>query len=213
MRRNQITRRPQKLRRRVLAGAALAGALLASPSAEATFTVTFSEQGNNVVAIGTGSIDTADLTFNSSGGIAEFVAPQYPSVLLGPPNTFPPVNIFTVAQFNGPGPIGSGGESFVSSGSGDEVGFAPGLLVLPAGYQSGARLSDEDVWANATFASLGLTVGSYFATFGSGAGEDSLQIYVGTTPVPEPGSGWLMGGGLAVLGLAWAAKGRKKVRS
>ena len=95
----------------------------------------------------------------------------------------------------GPTNFGSGDSQIVaSSGSGDLVGITGvgalgGTLALPKNYVSGAALSDTSTYDNATFASLGVTPGTYTWTWGTGATADSFALQVGPAamPVPEPG--------------------------
>jgi hypothetical protein len=61
---------------------------------------------------------------------------------------------------------------------------------VPTGYVSGDPLSDSETFDNATFASLGLTVGDYTWTLPS----DSYTIDVeAPVAVPEPASLTLLG--------------------
>ena len=58
---------------------------------------------------------------------------------------------------------------------------APALIV-PRGYVSGTFLSDSATYSDATFATLGVTPGTYVWTWGSGANQNfTLKI-----PVPPP---------------------------
>ena len=95
------------------------------------------------------------------------------------------------------------------SGSGDLVSVidssgdisAPALLV-PAGYVSGHALSDTSTYNTATFASLGVTPGTYEWTWGRGVHADSFTLQIGpVAAVPEPASLPLLVMGLAGLGM------------
>ncbi len=61
---------------------------------------------------------------------------------------------------------------------------------MPPGYLSGATLSDSMTFNNATFASLGVTPGTYVWTWGTGGNQNfTLQIgSVGVPGVPDGGS-------------------------
>jgi VPDSG-CTERM motif len=84
--------------------------------------------------------------------------------------------------------FGSGGNFFPSTSSGDFVGIAVigGFIFVPQGYVSGAALSDSMTFNNATFASLGLTPGTYVWTWGGGGANQRFKLQIGS--VPDSGS-------------------------
>ena len=68
-----------------------------------------------------------------------------------------------------------------------------GFLVVPLGYVSGAPLLDTSTYNNSTFASLGITPGTYTWTWGSGVDADSFIINAGPTgSVPDSGRSLLL---------------------
>jgi hypothetical protein len=192
---------------------ALAAALFASFAAQsparATYIVTFSEVGPNVVANGGGSINLTGLTFNpflvgETAGVAAFVGEE----VTGPAG-FPATPVNTYTGLSGPTSFGPGEPIFIfaDSGSGDLVGegiFIIGqrAIVVPINYQSGAPLVDSSTYLNASFGTLGLTPGTYVYTWSS----DSFTVQIGPA-VPEPASLALLGSGL--LGLLAARRARK----
>ena len=63
------------------------------------------------------------------------------------------------------------------------MGFASGVadlttLIFPAGYISGATLSDASTYLDATISSLGLTPGDHVWNWGSGDHPDTFTIDV-----------------------------------
>ena len=80
-----------------------------------------------------------------------------------------------------------------NSASGDFVGIRnserpiSGLLV-PQGYSSGNPLSSSATWNNATFASLGVTPGTYVWTWGTGLANQNFTLIIGGAGVPDGGS-------------------------
>jgi hypothetical protein len=78
-------------------------------------------------------------------------------------------------------------------------------ILVSAGYTFGNTLTDSATFASSSFASLGLTPGTYTYTYT--LPSDSLVVQIGpTTPVttPEPTSFALLGAGLAgMIGIGW----------
>jgi hypothetical protein len=99
----------------------------------------------------------------------------------------------------GPASFGAGAFLPASSGSGPGFGVAAqgSLLVVPDGYASGALLSGTSVYAGTTFASLGVTPGTYVWNWGSGPTADSLTLQIGPAAAPEPVSLSLLAVGVA----------------
>jgi hypothetical protein len=94
----------------------------------------------------------------------------------------------------GPGSFGPGGFVTASSDSGDTaaVNGSMGVLGPPTDYVSGSALSNDMVFTGQTFASLGLTPGTYTWIWGSGAAADSLTVQICAAAVPEPASALLV---------------------
>lgn len=106
------------------------------------------------------------------------------------------------AGIMGPLNFGAGGHVVASTGGGDAVAIngAKGFLGVPLDYVSGSPLSNSMEFDGQTFASLGLTPGTYAWSWGSGASADSMTIQINTAAIPEPSSGLALAVGL--LGLA-----------
>lgn len=184
------------LRKRLVDASALGLALmigsgLSTPPAHAAYIVTLTQAGSDVVATGSGTIDTAGLSFLVPGGFPSAIAPSAGEILTGPTST----NLISLyTGVTGPASFGSGVGIDASSGSGDAVGVADGRFIeLPEGYVSGSVLTDSSTYDNQTFSSLGVTPGTYVYTFGSGATADSFTLQIGAAPVPEPASALLLG--------------------
>jgi hypothetical protein len=169
-------------------------------AAKAAFIVDITQVGANVVASGSGSIDTTDLTNKGSGftsyGSAVSASDGWLYITPGS------VSNETGWQFSGgPTSFGSGGLHFASSETGDSFVFqAVGgdQIYLPSSYVSGSALSDTETWDTKTIASLGLTPGTYTWTWGNGADADSFTLQIGA--VPEPATLSLLGAALVGIG-------------
>ena len=185
----------------VAAPLAVAASLIAAAGpARASYIVTFTQAGADVVASGGDTIDTNGLTLDETGGDSPQVGPSVSAEATGAAGT---VNAYQAVS--GPSSFGPGGLTNATSGAGDLVGIdvslgVRGFLYAPTGYVSGASLSDTATYASQTFASLGLTPGSYVYSFGSGANADTFTINVGApVSAPEPASLAVFAGGVAGL--------------
>jgi hypothetical protein len=79
------------------------------------------------------------------------------------------------------------------------VGGVQNFIIVPQAYLSGNALSDSSTYNNATFATLGVTPGTYEWTWGTGANQN-FTLRIGPT-VPDAGSTVSLLG-CALLGLA-----------
>jgi hypothetical protein len=70
---------------------------------------------------------------------------------------------------------------------------------VPAGYVSDTALSDTATYNGATFATLGVTPGTYKWTWGTGAANQNFTLQIA---VPEPSTWAMMLAGFAGLALA-----------
>jgi hypothetical protein len=107
---------------------------------------------------------------------------------------------------SGPSAYGSGSATYANDGSGDNVGIiaAANQIFVPQGYVSDNPLTDSATYDSATFASLGVTPGTYVWTWGTGA-DQSFTLEIGTAPLPAALP--LFAGGLGALGLfGWRNK-------
>ena len=176
------------------------------------YSLTLQQIGSNVVANGTGAINLTGLIFQGTSSVAAGVnAPSGDSVVPQMNASFGailtgqvlggPVTGYT--GFTGPTSFGPGGLFFATTGSGDLVGISSGAraLYVPLGYVSGATLSSSAIWNNATFASLGVTPGSYMWTWGTGLPNQNFTLIIGGAGVPDGGSTISLLG-CALLGLA-----------
>ena len=164
---------------------AIAGA---TRTASAEFIFTISQAGDDVLVVGTGTINPTGLTAIGSTGVQ---AEMDPSVALLVSGTS--LNSTVFSGLSGPATFGLGGVISATSTSGDAVGVQGegGLLALS---NFGVPLSTTSTYLNKTIAGLGLTPGIYTYTLPA----DSISIVI----VPEPSTWLLVGiGAVALLGL------------
>jgi hypothetical protein len=167
-------------------------------SAQGIMIVDAVETGGNVVFTGSGTLDQTGWTLiPNSGDDFAFINPDA-ILLVGPTPAVASARFTSPPSFMGPSNFGMDNQTFASSGSGDIFGlfFDSVQLVVPGGYVRGDPLSGTSTYSGETFASLGMDIGSYTWTWGSGETADSLTLNV----VPEPGTAALMG--LGLIGLA-----------
>lgn len=166
-------------------------------SLKAAVVMNFTESGGAVVLTANGSLDTDDLSFLSNPTTEARVFPSLAMAFAGPAAT---ATVKFLVGASGPSSLGSAAFlSAADSGSGDYFGVYGyyGYIMVPSDYVSGSNLSATSTWLSSSFASLGLTPGSYHYTWGAGANADSLTVNVAA--VPEPSAALL--GGLGVFGL------------
>jgi hypothetical protein len=174
--------------------------------AHANYIVTLQEVGANVVASGSGAIDLTGLGGGSAGGSdsSSLMNPSAGAIFMGPS-----ADVHNYGGFNGPLNFGSGSFTTASSFSGDHIGIiaSQNLLNLPFHYVSETVLSNTATYNNATFASIGVTPGTYVWSWGTGA-DQNFTLKVVTATVPDSGSTF----GLLFLSLA-ALFGVRRFRS
>src|SRR4029077_7822275 len=140
--------------------------LIGSPTsillAQAAYVVTLPQQGPNVVATGSGTIDLTGLSFQfNQPNDPSSMDPSVPEIVAGATGT-----LALYEGSTGPTNFGSGGVIFASSASGDLVALdTSGGIGVPAGYLSGGPLSDSATYDNTALASLGVTPGKYVWTW------------------------------------------------
>ncbi|MFL6350234.1 MAG: VPDSG-CTERM sorting domain-containing protein [Bryobacteraceae bacterium] len=163
------------------------------------YTVTLAQMGSNVVANGSGPINLTGLTFLMQGIAGAVIKAANPAFIL----TGATVGVDIYEGITGPTSFGSGGIFFPTISSGDPVGIRISDMTLgvPHGYVSGAALSDSMTFNNATFASLGLDVGTYVWSWGTGLPNQNFTLIIGGVGVPDGGSTVSLLG-CALLGLA-----------
>jgi hypothetical protein len=179
---------------------AIAVLIAHTATSRGAYVVTFSQVGANVVATGSGSINTTDLSFASNTNtMAPRVNASTAAVALGPA----PSSVGDYFGFIGPTKFGTGAQFNADTSSGMRVSINGNTndLFLPVNYESGTFLSTStNTWNNKTIAGLGLTPGTYTWTWGKGSTSDTFVV----TIVPEPASLVMLTLGLtAVAGLAW----------
>jgi len=163
--------------------------LASQATSRAGVIIDMQQVGGDVVATGSGSIDTIELTFVGNTNNAALVWAGFPLGSFAVVGGTTLVSEDVYSGITGPSSFGSGDQFFATSGSGDVFGVvANNVLDLPSGYVSGSPVSATSAWSGASFSSLGLTPGSYTWTWGTGAHADSFTLNIGAAPVLEPGT-------------------------
>jgi hypothetical protein len=185
------------VRTTALAAAALGLCAGVAVPAQAAYIVSLQQAGANVVATGSGSIDYSGLTFAGFFKADQArVSANAGTLVIGPTST---TGSDEYRPTSGPSSFGSGSNLSANIGSGAIVASGRGFLGVPVGYVSGTPLgTSNDTWTGATFASLGVTPGTFVWTWGTGANADSFSLQIGPASAPEPAS-------LALLRWAWPA--------
>ncbi|MCU6456115.1 PEPxxWA-CTERM sorting domain-containing protein [Sphingomonas sp. A2-49] len=178
-----------------LAAAALFGM---SSAADAAVVVTINQVGSNVVATTSGTLDLSGLTNVGSFALALSLRPTAGYIGTGATAN---AGVTGYSGLIGPAAFGTGADTSATSGTGlgfalNASAFGAPLVFVPTGYVSGSSLAGTALFAGRTFATLGLTAGSY--VFRSAA--DTVTINIGA--VPETASWIMMILGIGAIGYA-----------
>ena len=191
-----------------LGAAAIAVGLSVLP-ARAAYVVTLTQEGTDVVATGSGTINLAGLSFYDNFPPAYYGPRMFPGI--SDIATGPQVAVTLYVGATGPTNFGSGEPEDATTGSGDAVAvlnllFDPNnfVIAVPQGYVSGGKLSSSATFDDTNFVSLGVTPGFYTWTWGNGANTFTLDAVA----TPEPSTWAMMLLGFA--GLAFAGYRRAK---
>jgi hypothetical protein len=180
----------------------LVGAFSVSAKAQSSFTITLEQEGNDVVATGSGTMDLTGITYTGTDNVASFIDASAAVIGTGP--TVPADD--TYIGLSGPISFGSGGSIFASTDSGDSVAINASVreFFVPFGYVSNSELSSSATWDDTNLTDLDVTPGSYVWTWGTN-NENSFTLDV--VAVPEPSTWALMLAGMCLLGFF----GRRKL--
>ncbi|WP_406622739.1 IPTL-CTERM sorting domain-containing protein [Acidovorax sp. SDU_ACID1] len=160
-----------------------AALLCLSTQVFAAYTLHIYESGGDVVASGSGSINTAGLPAPTISNTRPLARGTDALVYIGGTT-----NIAGTAMdlFNsgvaGPTSFGTSTTlTYADAGLGDFVGILgdTGRMFVPLGYTSQSLLSSSAVWSATTLAALGLTPGTYTWTWGAGPTADSFTVQIG----------------------------------
>jgi hypothetical protein len=165
------------------------------------------EVGSNVDLTATGTINLAGFDhpgYEQYSTGPNGVIPSLGTILAGAPGT---LTTDLYGPFSGPTSFGSFIFTQPTSGTGDRVGVRQDssftiFIVVPQFYVSGDPLAGTSTYDGATFASLGVTPGTYVWSWGSGSDLDTLTLKVvpeSAPAVPEPASLGLLATALAGL--------------
>jgi hypothetical protein len=175
-----------------------------APSVHGEVIVNAVETGGDVVFTGSGSLDFGAWSSNQNTNAFGLINPTR-SIVVGPTPAVDSDIYFTPTDFTGPSQFGTGSETFADSGSGDIFGLgfisSSRSLWVPDTYVSGNSLSGSSTYSSETFASLGIDLGSYTWSWGSGGTADSFTL----NAVPEPSAvaSLLSMGIVGLIGFWW----------
>lgn len=171
--------------------AAAAALLCLGPSAMAAYTINVAEIGGNVVASGSGSINTSALLLTDAGSQPMIRGGNALLYIGGNPVGLSAIRISEAGSITGPTSFGTAFlDSHPSAATGGIVGIVgvASRLFVPPGYTSQSYMASTATWTGASFASLNLTPGNYTWTWGVGPTADSITVHIGLPPATSPAS-------------------------
>jgi hypothetical protein len=198
-------------------------ALVCAGTADAAVEGRFSQVGNSVVAITSGSLDFTGINIlrddlNFPGALVLSQPNNFSFVsYAGLTNNVGAANSYRFLGITGPvfgGTDGSNSVKFASSSSGSPIlfnyVFSNGTgsmgVRIPKSYVFGSQLFATTTWANRTFSDLGLTSGTRLYTLGN-----TETVTFNVAAIAEPGTWAMMFFGFGCIGAAMRyAKRREK---
>ena len=190
--------------------------VLAPREASALVVVNAIETGGNVVFSGGGTLNLQELrviNLSEWDWTNGYLTPSLGIYQGAGGGTKTTASVYGGPSFAGPASFGIGGNFIANPISGEFGGIRgvnsvfPGVLVANT-YSSGNPLSGTSTFVGQTFASMGLTPGTYTWTWGVGS-TDSYTLNIGTNPTPVPGP-------LPIIGVAaafyYSRKLKKRIR-
>lgn len=167
------------------------------PLAKADLVFTIQEVGSDVVATGSGDLDTTGLSLLGTNSSDPFTQPSIAALVVGSIGNGDFYD--AAADFVGPSDFGTGLLLVnANSGSGDPMGISVGggnlVLVVRESYGSGDPLSGTATWLGTSVASLGMTQGTYLWTLDANGATVTINV------VPEPTTTALLVSTTAALG-------------
>lgn len=181
--------------RRVVTAAALALALSVPAITRADIVINAVETGDDVVFSYSGSIDVSGLGTPQLVLLLTRIQPDSGTLVWGGvSDVYSGLPVFPV--------FGTGGNSFADSRTGDEFATIGSTLGLPEGYETGDPISGTLTFDTETFASLGLTPGTYVSQLP----DDTITLNIGVAQVPAPTTLALLG--IALVGLRFHCRKR-----
>lgn len=185
----------------------IAGAVVAGIPAHAGVAVNFREIGTDVIAAASGSLDLTGLTDDDTF-FAQIGVRGDPAYFTLGAEGDGSSNAEGYNGITGPAQSGTGGLVAPTSSSGDIIGvnaFFFGDLFVNRDYVSGARITARTSFAGQTFASLGLTPGTYVFSWPA----DTITLNIGAGAVPEPITWAMLMAGFGIIGVTMRRGGRQ----
>ena len=147
---------------------------------------TAQQVGADVVTSASGFVNTSALTIagGANGGGRFFGSIGDGSVFqVGPSGSYDNWSGLTGSKV-----FGTSSQYFANNTTGANAGistFGTIYLLLPVSYTSGSSISGTATYTGKTLADLGMTVGTYNWTWGSGATAGSAQLTISAVPEPS----------------------------
>lgn len=172
--------RVAKLMRGILGAAALVACI----SSHAAYTINISQVGLDVIASGSGSINTSGLPLVASATYPLVHGNMALLYIGGAPPGGSAIEVSSGGSVVGPTSFGTSLFIYSDAASGRLVGIigAEQKLFVPPGYVSGTLMSSSATWNGQTIAGLGITPGAYTWTWGAGPTADSFTVNIGVLP-------------------------------